>query len=277
MSGNRISNGGFNGDAANWTLGSSAAFIASQGKKELGAVHLAGAGDFLEQSFTVPVGRDQMIDVWVKSVSGAGNLSLTITNSAGDTVHTATLSVTASWANALSSRTGLPEGNFTFKLAYSDVACYVDDISLAWVIKTRAELAAWVHDLLGNLASDSTDGPGYSTAASGSDTEGDYTEAVDYGLRQVGAVDERGEPDVRCLDEDNLDICIDEIQKYMLHKLHRYYALKATDFTLEGRTERYNQRVKAIENLLGIAVGGRPSASGRGVQTRKLIHQGVLG
>ena len=65
---------------------------------------------------------------------------------------------------------------------------------------------------------------------------------------------------------------VDEVQRYMLHKLHRYYARNATDFTLEGRTEHLRQRTAAIENLLGIAVGGRPAASGRGVQMRRLVH-----
>ena len=269
---NRINNPGFAGNANNWTLGGNAAYIASQGNDELGAVSLPDAGSSISQEFTVTLSQAQMIDVWVKG-AGNGNLSLNVVNSDGDTVYTNTLSVTTSWANALGERVGLPQGTYTLTLSYNDVACYVDDVSVAWVIKFRTELATEAANLLGDLASSDA---GYSTAPSGTDTEGDYTQAVDTALRAVGAVDTAGRPDVRELTEDNVDACIDEVQRYMLHRLHRYYARNATDFTLEGRTEHYHQRVAAIENLLGIAVGGRPSASGRGVVTRRLIHRTTL-
>lgn len=269
---NRINNPGFSGNTNNWTLSGNAAYIASQGNDELGAASLPDAGSAISQQFTITMSRPQMADVYVKG-TGSGNLTMAITNGDGDTVYSNTLTVTTSWANALGQRVGLPQGTYTLTLTYDDVACYVDDVSVAWVIKTRAELASEAANLLGDLAS--TDA-GYSTTPSGDDTEGDYTKAVDAALRAVSAVDDAGRPDVRELTEDNVDACVDEVQRYMLHKLHRYYARNATDFSLEGRTEHYHQRVAAIENLLGIAVGGRPSASGRAVVTRKLIHRDTL-
>lgn len=272
MAANRINNPGFAGDTNNWTLSGNAAYIASQGNNELGAASLPDAASAISQQFTVTVSRPQMVDIYLKGV-GSGNVSLTITDGDGSTVYSSSLTVTASWANALGARVGLPQGTYTLTLTYSDVACYVDDVSVAWVIKTRAELASEAANLLGDLASSDA---GYSTTPSGSNTEGDYTQAVDAALRAVGAVDSAGRPDVRELTDDNVDACIDEVQRYMLHKLHRYYARNATDFTLEGRTEHYHQRTAAIENLLGIAVGGRPSASGRAVVTRKLIHRSTL-
>lgn len=266
---NRVSNGGFQGDLDNWDLSGSAAFIASQGNDELGAARLPGAGAAISQDFALPVSRKWMIEIWVKG-TGSGNVDLAIVDDGANTVYSSSLSVTTSWAQALAARVGLPQGNYTLSLTYDDVETYIDDVSIAWVVKTRAELAAAAAGLLGELATSDAE---YSTAPVGENTEGDYTAAVDQALRVVGAVNRAGDPDVRYLTEGTVDDCIDGIQRYMLHKLHRYYARNATDFTLEGRTEHWNQRVKAIENLLGIAVGGRPQSTGRGVQTRRLLHR----
>lgn len=270
---NRLSNGGFSGDLANWTAGGGASFVANQGNDELGVASLAASGDYIEQDFAIGTGRQHMLDVFIKSVTGTGNLTVTITDSNSNVVYTASLSVTATWANAGNNRIGLPDGNYTLRLTYDDVAVYVDDVSIAWVIKTRMELAKEAHKLLGVLA---TSDANYSTNANGELTEGDYTEAVDAALRAVGAVNERADPDARWLTDGSVDSCVDEVQRYMLHKLHRYYARNATDFTLEGRTEHYHQRVNSIENLLGISVGGRPASSSRSIQTRKLIHRSGL-
>lgn len=269
MVANRISNGGFDGDLANWTaLG--AAFVANEGYKELGAAYLASASNAIRQSFAIPVSRPWFVEMMVKGAS-SGNVTLTITDEGGNTVYTNTITVTTSWAKAMAARVGLPLGTYNLTLTYGSVACYVDDISIARVEKTRSELAAEVARLLGDLASADA---GYSYAGQGERTEGDYTEAIDAGLRSISAVDEAGRPDVRYLTEDNVDTAIDEIQRYMLHKIHRYYARNATDFTLEGRSESYSQRRAAVENLLGISVGGRNAASGRGVVQRRLIHGG---
>lgn len=269
-----ISNGEFAGNLSGWDVGGGAAFAASQGNEVLGAAYLANAGDSITQQFAIGINRQYMLAVYAKAAA-AGSIALTITNSDGDTVYTSSsAAVGTSWEAALESRIGLPQGSFSLEIAYVDQPVYIDDVSLAWVIATRSELAEKVADLLGDLA---TADAGYSTSPASPDlTEGDYTRAVDYGLRQVGAVDEAGLPDVRTLDEDNLDACIDEIQSHMLHKLHRFYALQ-TDFSLEGRTENYSQRAQRIENLLGLSVGGRPSDSGRSVKQRRLIHRSNLG
>ncbi|MCL4867796.1 MAG: hypothetical protein KJ063_02410 [Anaerolineae bacterium] len=264
---NRLSNGGFDGDLANWTASNGASFIASEGYKELGAVHLA-AGQAISQSFYTPASCPWMIELWVKG-GGSGNVTLTINDDNNNTVYTASIAVTPAWTQGHAVRVGLPMGHYTVTVSYADVACYVDDVSVARVDKTRAELALEVARLLGDLASADA---GYSVAGDGERTEGDYTEAVDAGLRAVGAVDRAGRPDVRFLSDDIVDPCIDEIQRYMLHKLHRYYSRNATDFELEGRSEKPSQRRNAIENILGISVGGRRAASGRGVQQRRLIH-----
>ena len=263
---NLLSNGAFDGDLANWDLVPTVSFIPNDGNKELGAAHLESAGAEISQTLPIAIGREYMIDIWAKAAAADGSCDLVIKNNDGDTIYTNSFAIASAWANGIAERVGLPRGSHTVHVVFNDVAAYVDDISIAWVIKTRLELADEAAALLGDLA---TQDAGFTT--SGGD-EGDYTKAVDAALRAVGAVDEAGRPDVREVTDDTVDAVVDEVQRYMLHKLHRYYARNATDFTLEGRTEHYRQRVSAIENLLGIAVGGRPSASGRAIQTRKLIH-----
>lgn len=266
---NRISNGRFEGDLANWTVAGSAIYIVNQGNDELGACHLTIAGDKIDQVFSVQTTREWMVELAAIQASSTGTVTVNILDDSSNTVYTATAAAGAAWA-VDSNRVGLVAGiNYTLEIVFNDVAAYIDDISVAIVLSTRLELADEVHDLLGDLA---TADAAFSTTPSGDDTEGDYTEAVSFGLREVTAVNESGNPDVRYLMLDEIDACIDEIQKRMLHKLHRYYARNATDFTLEGRTESHHQRVSAIENLLGISVGGRPSGAGRSVQTRRLIH-----
>ena len=272
---NLITNGEFAGNLDSWTLSSGAVYRPDEGYGMLGAAHLPANADYVSQSFTVPIGREHMVDVWAKKLLGGGKIDVEIHNADGDVVYQKIeAAVSAEWTNIMGVRVGLPAGSYTLTLTCSDTECCVDDVSIAWVIKSRLELADETAALLGDLA---TVDAGFSTTASGDNSEGDYTQAVDSGLRQVNAVDNTGAPDVRLLDEDSVDACIDEIQRYMLHKLHRYYALHATDFTLEGRTEHLHQKVNAIENLLGLSVGGRPSASGRSVKMGTLTHRSSLG
>jgi len=273
MSANKIFNGGFIGDLGSWTVATSAVYIASVGNDQLGACHLTGAGDAVSQQFSAPTSREYMIDIYARTVTGTGDLTLTITDSNGNTTYTATQSATTAFANTEGNRVGLPSGTYTLALTYDTAAVYVDDVSVAVVEKTRLELADDAADILGDLA---TQDAGFVTTPSGTDTEGDYTEAVDAALREFGAVGADGQPDVRYLTLDRVDGAIDSIQLYMLHKLHRYYARHATDFTLEGRTEHWHQRTAAIEALLGIAVGGRTSGAGRAIATRRLVHGSSL-
>jgi len=124
-----------------------------------------------------------------------------------------------------------------------------------------------VAERLGVLATNAS----MTTTLSGANTEGDYTAAVDEGLRGVGAFDPAGRVDVRYLDEGNLTGCLDEIELAMLKKLQRYWVTR-TDYAIGPRQEHMNQISAALLALTGAAVGGRPSSSGRSVKQRALIH-----
>lgn len=266
---NRLFNGDFAGDLSNWAVGGNAVFIVSQGNKELGAVHLPDAGSYVEQSFTIGVGRPYMVEVAVKGASGTGTVALTITNSSG-TVFSSSLAFGNGWVNR-AERVGLPWGDYTLRLAFSSGAVYVDDVSVAHVVKTRAELAASVAGRLGILATQAS----MTAVPNGTATEGDYTDPVNEGLRAVGACDPAGREDVRFLEGDALSGCLEEIELAMLQKLQRYWTTK-TDYAIGPRQEHLNQISAALLALTGGAVGGRPASAGRSVKVRKLEHRNAL-
>lgn len=263
---NRLLNGDVAQDLQNWTIANGAAFIASQGNNELGAIHLANSGDSVTQQFTIGVGREYMVEVAGKAASAAGSVTITIETDAGTAIYTASINLSTVW-QVWQQRVGLPWGTFNLILAYADVACYLDDISVAWVIKTRAELAKAVHERLGVLATNA------SVSLLPVSGEGSwYANAIDAGLRSVRAMDPAGRPDVRYLNSDNVDACINEIELEALHKLHRYWATK-TDYSIGQRTENQSQITAAIDRLIGTAVGGRAATAGRAVAQRRLIHR----
>lgn len=263
-----VNNGTFNGNSSGWTTNGTAAYLASAGSVVLGCASMPAGGDYIEQQIALPRGAEYVVDVWAVGVSVSGNVDVAIINSDGVTVWSATLSVLTSWANVHGQRIGLPAGTFTLRITYNDVAIYVDRISVAQIVKTRAELAQLAANMLGILATDAS----YKLDASDLGSEGHYTDAIDSALREYDAIGPDGVPDVRCIDVDMLDAVIDSIRTQMLHKLHAYYA-HAIDFTLEGRTEHLTQRTAAIEKLLGLAVGGRSAATGRAPQQSRLRYK----
>ena len=264
---NRIYNGDFAQNLDGWTLTGGAVHIANEGYMELGAVHLLTAGDGIGRDFSIGVGREYRIEVATKAQASAGNLALTITNDAGQAIYSTTLTVGTGWVQRVK-QVGLPWGNHTLTLAFVDEPLYLDDVSIAYVVKTRCQLAELVKDRLGVLATDA----GMNDMPDGENTEGDFTAAVDEGLRAVGACDPAGRPDVRYLDAGDLNACLGHVELAMLHKLHRYWVTK-TDYSIGPRTEHLNQVQQSLMALTGAAVGGRPASAGRGVQVRRLIHK----
>lgn len=265
---NRVYNGDLSRDLDNWSAAGSATFVAGQGNLERGCARLPAAGAAISQVVSVPVSRTYTLQVATYGPV-AGSVTATLTSDAGDEIWSGSLTVGTTW-KVREIDLGLPWGSHTLALTYDDVDVYVDDISLAHVVATRAALATMVHDRLGVLATDAS----MTTLASGAATEGDYTDAVDTGLRKVEAVDAAGRVDVRYLTSDNLDACLGEIELAMLHRLHRYWSTK-TGYTIGPRTEQLQQVSAGIERLIGIADGGR-AGSGRTVKQRRLYHREAL-
>lgn len=266
---NRLSNGRFLHDLDSWTT-SNASYSAGDGDDHYGVAVLDAGGGYVEQTFSVPYVRSYTLHVAIKPISGtlsANEMQARITDGDGNTVVTLSLEGASSdaWQENEDVLGLAPGTTYTLRLTNSSaLSVHIDDVWLWHVAITRANLAARADDKLGRLASDRS----LSTTASGSNTEGDYTYAVDAGLRAMGALNpETGEPDIRYLTPDNVETAIDVIEQEMLEKLRRDYAVE-TDVSLGPRRESLSQKQRAIGEILGGASG---KGSGR-VITRRLRH-----
>lgn len=118
---------------------------------------------------------------------------------------------------------------------------------------TRADIAGLVQRALGALATDAAltttdDGTGQ--------TEGSYTDAIDYGLRAVGAIDADTDAiDVALITVATLDDLLQVVQRAMLERLQLHYAT-VVDLQVGQRAEKLSQIGAAIGRLLGGAGGG---------------------
>lgn len=263
-----VQNGRFLQNLANWNA-VSAVYSAGDGDEHYGVAALSTGGS-IEQQFAVPHLRSYNLRLYVKAVGSsltAGQATVSITDNAGNTVVTASLTGTADiWTTNDFSYGLAPGQNYLIRITNVSAAGLVkiDDLYLWFVAKTRQELAQAVHAKLGRLATDRS----YSTTPAGSSTEGSYTAAVETGLRTVGALDdETGLPDVRYLEVGMIDACLDAIEDEMIERLQRDFALEV-DITVGPRSEKLSQ-VAAALGKMGNSGGG--SGSGR-VVIKKLSH-----
>lgn len=264
---NRLYNADFARDLDTWETAGAADHVVNQGYNELGAVSLPTPGSAVEQAFSIGVGRAYLVEAAVCGASADGELSLAIETSDGELVYASTILFSDSAWSWHSERVGLAWGEYNLRLACVDTGVYVDDVSIAYVVATRQELARKTADRLGALAAAAN----YSTGATQYAPEGDYTDAIDEGLRSIGALDPAGRPDVRYVAPESLTALLGAIELAMLHKLQRHWMTKTT-YQIGPRTEYMNQIQASLLALTGGAVGGRPASAGRGIQTRTLHH-----
>jgi hypothetical protein len=268
----RIYNGRFLHDLDNWTA-SDAAYSAGDGDDHYGVAVLETGGGYVEQDFTVPGYRSFTLHVDVKAVGAdlsAGEATITISDGDGNTVTTQNLSGTADTWTENTISLGLAEGT-TYTIRITNVSAAgdvkIDDVWLWFVAITRANIAAAAHRKMGRVATDRS----YSTTSSGTQTEGDYTDAVDDALRTVGAIDPKtGEPDVRWLDPEQVKGAIDVTLQAMLERAAIDYGVEV-DFTIGPHSERLSQKREALEKLAGMGDKGGGAGSQQ-VVSRKLSH-----
>lgn len=267
---NYVQNGDFLTDLNSWTANGTAARNAAEGHVIRGSVLLAASGDFISQTVNLPRASEYYFEIWGKFETDGAALTITILDNDGQTVFTSSPTLSSVWEDSVGVRVGLAAGSYELKILFATQAAYIDRVSLAVVHATRLELAEMAAGRLGQLA---TADAGYTTIPEGTQTEGDYTQAVTAALRTMGATDGSGRVDIRYLDPGFIEAAVGEIEAYMLNRLHMYYS-QVTDYTLGPRTERKSQIAGTIERRLGLAVGGRSATVGRGVQQRPLRHKG---
>ncbi len=268
-----LNNGRFLHDLGGWDI-SGAEYSAGDGDDHYGMAVLSTGGDYIEQSFAVPYLRAYSLHLALKSSVDLAGAEVTarIIDGQGNVVTTQNVTGSASVWTEQTFNVGLAPGT-TYHLrianASAGVDVKIDDVWLWHVPITRASLAAQVHDRLARLATDRS----LTTAQSGALTEGSYTYAIDAGLRTVGAIDpETGLPDVRYVEPEAIDTVLQTVEREMLERLYRDYALEV-DITVGPRRESLSQISRAIGGLIGKGdSGGGGSSAGR-VVIRKLRRE----
>lgn len=256
-----LSNGRFLHNLDSWTA-SSATYSAGDGDDHYGMAVLTTGGGYVEQTFTVDRARSYSLHYSVKPVGSAlsgSQATLRITDGSSNTVVSQNLSGSGdAWTETTSSFGLAPGTTYTLRFTNASAAGNVklDDVWLWWVPVTRAQLASAVNAKLARLASQRS----LSTVTSGANTEGDYTNAVDAGLRTAGAINpETDLPDIRYLTATQVDTALDAIELEMLERLYRDYAVDV-DIQVGPRRESLSQTAAAIAKLTS-AGGSTPSAN----------------
>lgn len=268
---NHLNNGRFLHDLNNWAT-SGASYSAGDGDDHYGVAVLATGGDYIEQSFSVSNLRRYTLHLSVKPIGSAlsgGQATALITDGNGNTVATINLTGDADTWTEQTQLVGLASGT-TYTLRLTNVSAAgdvrLDDVWLWFVSLTRQQIAGAASRKLGRVATELS----YSTAESGDQTEGDYTDAVDEALRSLGGINpETGLPDVRYLDEQDAKAAIDATVQAMLEKAAIDYGVEV-DITLGPHSERLSQKREALEKLAGGSSGG--GAGNRQIVTRTLHH-----
>lgn len=261
-----INNGRFVHNLDDWTTAGGAAYSAGDGDAHYGVASLP-VGASIAQEFSVDYIRQYTLNIGLKCASQvtSGQVTAVITDGDGNSVTTLNLTCSAATWSDNANTLGLAPGT-TYTLTITNVsaaaAVKIDDVWLWNVPASRATLASKVNTKLARLASERS----LSTTLSGANTEGDYTAAVDAGLRGVGAVDpETDLPDVRWLDSALVDTALDAIELEMLERLYRDFAVE-TDISVGGRSEQRSQIAEAIAKM------SAGTASPKRVVMRKLTH-----
>jgi len=267
-----IVNGRFYHNLNGWTVSGGVSYSAGDGDDHYGVIVLPVGGS-ANQAFGVIGAKSFTLHVSVKAVGAdltAGQATVTITDGYGNTVKVTNLTGTADTWTENTITLGLAEGT-TYEIQFDNASAAgnvkLDDVWLWYVPVTRADIASRVYAKLGRLASDRS----LSVTPSGALTEGDFTYAIDAGLRSVDAIDpETDLPDVRWLDGENVKGAIDTITKEMLAQLALDYAAEV-DTTVGQHSESLSQKTAAISKLIGGDSGGGSSPIG-GITQRVITY-----
>lgn len=273
MERNRLINGRFYNDLNGWTV-SGAVYSAGDGDDHYGVTVLETGGEYIEQDFAVVDPRTYSLHISTKSTTGftGSEVQAVITDGNRNTVASLDLeSGAGAWVENTHLVGLVPGTTYTLKIinnsAGEDVK--IDDVWIWFVPITRANIAGRVEYRIQDLANDRE----LSTAENGADTEGDYTHAVDAGLRTVNAINpETGAPDVRYLNAADVEAVIDAAEREMMIKLQRAYAL-LHDVTAGPVTQRYSQISDGIRKMTASGGAAPGSKTGGRVEIRKLTNR----
>jgi len=270
---NHLINGYFTHNLNGWTAAGGAQYLASDGDEHFGMANLPVGGS-ISQGFAVEAARSFSLHISAKSPSGAlvaGNVTYAITDGNGLSVTSSSLTgALAEWSENLVN-IGLADGT-TYTLTITNVSAAgdvrIDDVWMWFIPVTRAQIAAQVDNKLGRIADERSLTP----TPAGTMTEGSYTYAIDAALRNVGAIDpQTGNPDVRWLNAQSVQLVIDATRREMLEQLQSDYAVE-----VDTRTGPYQQSLSqkraAITEMLGGS--GETGSNTAGIVVRRMGFDG---
>lgn len=252
---NLLVNGHFDGSLLHWSGG---VMNRSLGYPRPGCAQL-DAEDSLEyiyQAIGVSPGQVYTLHFFYRRSAGA-----VLTASLGDASQEF-LGATDVWQEGVLTLGVVAETTIAPLFAAAEIGtCYVDGVSLAPGVLplTRRALMLTVANRLAGLATDA----GLNAVATGKGPEGDYTGAVEEALRQVGAVNAWGDPDITALAADQVNAAIEAALTAMLGQLANHYALE-TDVSLGPRSESRSQIAKILTTMgsAGAGAGDRSAKMG---------------
>ena len=265
---NKLVNGRFLHNLDGWTV-SGAEYSSGDGDEHYGVAVLE-QNEWISQAFSVSYIRTYTIHLAMKSSGAiqAGDVDVLITDGEdntvvlwqppGDGIDTWGIDCT---------HVGLAPGTtYTVKITNNQVEdVMIDDVWIWLLAICRLDIAVGVNEKLARLASDRS----LVTTPDGDDTEGDYTKAVDAGLRSIGAVNPyTALPDDRYVEINRVGAVIDAVMREMLEQLRADYAVEV-DISEGPHRESLSQINKAITAMIGEGEGSTP---GGRVISRKLEH-----
>ena len=249
---NYLENGGFDGNLDEWT--GTGTIARALGYPRLGCVQLT-TGQSIAQAEGLSEDTLYTLHYFYRLGSGA--------------------TLTAGYGSITQAHSGAPvdawqEGVLVFALdagasdsvtfSSSGGTAYVDSVALlgGGLPITRQGIVAIVAARLSALATDAS----LSDTATGDTPEGDYTHAIDEALRQAGAVNRWGDPDVTQLIGSKVNDVIEATATATLQLLRTTYALQ-TDVSLGPRRESRSQIAVSIDALLSGSGSDRRVKVGR--------------
>lgn len=254
---NRLSNGRFERDLSNWQT-SGATYSVGDGDAQYGVAVLA-AGGYIEQDFAIPRSRVYTLGLVAKGVSNpiaSGDLLVTLTDQNSNQV-TEVYPVTLKADNwePFYYAFGLAAGQ-TYTIRFTNAGVNVirlDDIWLWSLVRTRQELALLVYKKVAKLAA----GASFLPNPTEDKPEGDFTEAVNSALISVGAINaDTDEPDIRYLEAEQLQACLDAAERAALELLYHYYSYQV-DVSAGPMRESLSQRASAILEAINNRAGNQ--------------------
>ena len=267
---NFIINGRFNG-TENWELLNGATYqsnigqIDADGVTNFGSVLVDLGQELVQNNIYLPKCPNFTLSFAYFNGGLAGKLRLQIENESGDPILDSEITLDAGGWSVYSDVFGFVTDSYKITFSYFDIKFSIDSISLAHIPKTKLELA---QETANTLGTELTVGI---TAPVDENNLGDYTEAVDEGLRWVDAINSQRDADPRCLDPDRVGDCLDRIQEIMATGKVLNYFQTLTDTTLGARSERFSQIARAIREQYGL-VAGADDKSRRRFSTIPLHH-----